>query len=550
MTGLWLLIPLMPLFAGLVLFAWPKRMERWLWLAVLPALLAAAWPPTPVHLSFLWPEAHWGNDAVTTRGWLAFTGALWGCATAFAAASLPHDKYRLRFWLFWMIALAGNLLLIIANDGLSFYVGFTLMSLSAYGLVVHLGGPKPRRAGRLYLQLAIVGEFAVFAGLVLRAHAAGGSVSFAQWQQVPLDNMTLWLLLLGFGIKIGYWPLHVWLPQAHPAAPAAASAVLSGAMLKAGVLGLWRFFPAGDPLLDLWADVAVIVGLFGAYYAVMIGVATVQPKATLAYSSVSQMGYFLVILALSWRHPEQASEIGVLLVLFAVHHGIAKGALFLAAGVVAEGRFRQKAWWLLMILPAVALAGLPITSGAAAKALLKESFGHSDFGNWLLWLKLASAGTMLLLFRALFLLWHKQQHAGDKVLSRALIVPWALLSLATVIVPWSWPLMREPLLHSLSLSTSWALLWPILLAAALTAISMTLGWKPPQALTRRHSSAIRYSLRLTRLVQRPPLPALEPPFSQARWRARERRWNRFWQSGSVTLTAWLIGLLLILGWVW
>src|SRR5690606_6679290 len=118
----------------------------------------------------------------------------------------------------------------------SFYVGFTLMSLSAYGLVVHLRGPAPRQAGRLYLQLAVLGEMLLYAGILLRIHEAGGALKLSDWHSAPTSPLTATLLLVGFGIKAGFWPLHVWLPLAHPAAPAAASAVLSGAMLKAGIL--------------------------------------------------------------------------------------------------------------------------------------------------------------------------------------------------------------------------------------------------------------------------------------------------------------------------
>ena len=82
-------------------------------------------------------------------------------------------------------------MLIISTDALSFYLGFSAMSLAAYGLIVHRRGPGPRRAGRLYLQLAICGEMALLAGLMLRSHAADGDFSFAAWQTLPMDGLTL-----------------------------------------------------------------------------------------------------------------------------------------------------------------------------------------------------------------------------------------------------------------------------------------------------------------------------------------------------------------------
>ena len=158
----------------------------------------------------------WGTDDVLTRAWLGFSAVLWTCAAVFASSSLGNGAGRLRFWMFWQLAVAGNLLLIIATDALSFYLGFSAMSLSAYGLIVHRGGPGPRRAGRLYLQLAICGEMLLLAGLLLRTHAADQAFDFASWQAQPIDHLTLALLLLGLGLKAGFWPLHVWLPLAHP----------------------------------------------------------------------------------------------------------------------------------------------------------------------------------------------------------------------------------------------------------------------------------------------------------------------------------------------
>jgi L-aminopeptidase/D-esterase-like protein len=111
----------------------------------------------------------------------------------------------------------------------------------------------------------------------------------------PMRDVTILLLLLGFGLKAGLVPLHVWLPLAHPAAPMPASAVLSGAIIKAGIIGLVRFLPfeAGAPG---WGIALGALGLFGAFYAVAFGVLQRNPKTILAYSSVSQMGVVMAAL--------------------------------------------------------------------------------------------------------------------------------------------------------------------------------------------------------------------------------------------------------------
>ncbi len=545
---LWLLVPLAPLLAGVSLRCC-TRAVGWLWLGCLPALGMVIWPMPPLELPMLWEGVRWGADDALTRAWLGFTALLWGCAGVFAGNSQRDDPRRLRFWTFWSLALSGNLLLIIATDALSFYLGFSAMSLAAYGLIVHQGGPGPRRAGRLYLQLAICGEMALLTALLLRSHAADGAFAFVAWQALPMDGLTLLLLLIGLGLKAGFWPLHVWLPLAHPAAPAPASAVLSGAMLKAGFLGLWRCLPENDPLLSGWAEVALAVGIFSAIYPALLGLFTAQAKAALAYSSVSQMGYLLMLLALAWRHPQQAQELTVVLMLYGVHHGLAKGALFLAAGMIHAGRL-SRVGWLLLSLPAAAIAAAPLTSGGAGKTALKEVWQASEFERWLVWLSVASLTTVLLLIRALWLLYRDADDAPSARPPLPQLLPWALLSSLAVLLPWLWPTLREPMLQGLYPGGIWAGLWPLLLALALAALALRLGWRVPAWMAALPNPALVVSLRLKRLLQRPPLAVPRAGPNPSRWRQRERRWNRLWASGTFAISAWLLVALLWLGWFW
>lgn len=560
MTGLsWLLVPLLPLLALFLIVAWPSGRDRlvpWLWLTCVPALWAVWAVPEPLVLSWLWPGAEWGLGAAGSdslgRAFLGFTALLWAAASVFSWVSQRAHPMRLRYWIFWLLALSGNLLLIIAQDGVSYYVGFTMMSLSAYGLVVHNGGPGPRHAGRVYLQLAILGEILIYAGLLLRVFEADGLMHFAAWLPVPTTALTAILLLVGFGLKAGFWPLHVWLPLAHPAAPAAASAVLSGAMIKAGVLGLWRFLPAADPWLQQAAPVLVGMGLISALFGVVVGLYQVKAKSALAYSSVSQVGYLLVIIALAWLHPEQRMLLGSVLAMYAVHHGLAKGALFMGVGVAMVTRFKP-GYWLLMALPALALAGFPLTSGGAAKTALKSAFEGSALGSWLWLLTLGSVGTALLLARVLWLT-HKMQPAVAENESAAgahpaMLGAWALVCVMPIAMSWLWLEMRSATLYSLSMYASWALLWPLLLAAALVFAALKFGWRTPEVLLRLRSPAPFWALRVKRGLS--PL-ASGAPLKASHWSARavERRWNRFWQQGTVAVSMWVVLALLLLGWLW
>ncbi|MDH2241734.1 complex I subunit 5 family protein [Pseudomonas sp. GD03909] len=546
---LWLLVPFAPLLGGVLLLWLRERCLPWLWLACVPALLVALQPPAALELPWLWEGVRWGSSDSLTRAWLGFSALLWGCAAVFANSSLAGDPRRLRFWAFWQLALAGNLLLIIATDALSFYLGFSAMSLSAFGLIVHRGGPGPRRAGLLYLLLAICGEMLLLAGLLLRTHSTGQAFDFVTWQAQPIDNLTLALLLLGLGLKAGFWPLHVWLPLAHPEAPAPASAVLSGAMLKAGILGIWRCVPEADPTLAAWSTPLLAAGIFGALYAAALGLCAAKSKAVLAYSSVSQMGWMLMILALAWGLDEPSAGILAVLLLFGVHHGLAKGALFLAAGMVHEGRLPRLAWALLL-LPALAIMGAPLSSGAAVKYLLKDAWHDSAFAAWAPWLTLASFATALLLLRALWLMWRDQQHAPAQRPPFGQWLPWAVLSTASLLLPWAWPALREPLLDGLYPGGLWAALWPLLAALTLTGWALRRAWQVPSRLARLPNPALWASLYVTRVLRQPPLPVPAIHLERNRWRQRERRWNRQWERGALTLSAWLLVLLLWLGWLW
>jgi formate hydrogenlyase subunit 3/multisubunit Na+/H+ antiporter MnhD subunit len=168
----------------------------------------------------------------------------------------------------------------------------------------------------------VLGEICLLLGFaLLHAAAPGDSLAIrdvvAALPAAPARAWIVTLLILGFGLKAGLVPLHVWLPLAHPAAPMPASAVLSGAIVKAGIIGLIRFLPFGESLPG-WGEVLAAMGLFTAFYGVAIGITQANPKTVLAYSSVSQMGVTVAVLGLALA----AGEAGWtrLAAFYAVHH--------------------------------------------------------------------------------------------------------------------------------------------------------------------------------------------------------------------------------------
>lgn len=548
---LWILVPLAPLLMSLAVLLWRDRAIPLCGLGALPALLASLLTPEPLLAGNLWPGAQLGGAGLMLRSLLAFTALLWMLAGQFAVHSLATDDKRRRFWLFWLLSFSGNLLLIIAGDALGFYLGFSVMSLAAYGLIIHKPGPRARRAGRLYLQLAIGGELLLLTGLSMAAHTAGGSMNLADWQQADMSPLTLILLFTALGLKAGFWPLHVWLPRAHPVAPAPASAVLSGVMIKAGIIGYWQLMPAASPVLQQWALPLMGLALFSSFYGVVLGMGRDQPKEVLAWSSVSQMGYLLLITALLWYHPEAVDGLTVLLCLYIVHHGTCKAALFLSAELLEKGRpasrRRRLALAAAITLPALALAGLPLTSGAVVKTLLKEELEAASLEPIGMALQLGAMATTLLLLRVLFLLRPLGRGKQDRSLSPPLLRSWLPLALLPLALPWLWPGTREITIGTLTLYKLSELLWPLTLAllAALTALS--LRWQLPR--TGGAYRLQRGSLALKKLLQPGPAkPSPERSAHDGRWRRLERHWNRMWGDAATRQTAWLLlAVLLAIG---
>ena len=406
---LWI-VPLVPLFLCAALLSPAARGAIWTMipLAALPGLLTAlADPaPSPVRLDWLLLGTEFSLTGIA-RPFLAFTSLLWALAGWQAARLLSDDPVKGRFLICFLLAMAGNLGLLIAQDIASFYAFFAMMSLASWGLVLHGGGSAQSFAGRVYITFAVVGEIALFAGLAIGAFATGEArLSAMASPEVP--PLATALMATGLLVKFGAVPLHLWLPLAHAAAPAPASAVLSGAMLKAGLFGLMTVLPLGGMPWPEAAAAMAAMALAGLVLAPILGVPQGDPKAVLAYSSVGQMSLMALGLAATLAAPEVWPMIAPALVLLAAHHAFAKAALFLGVPAVwASAGAMRLAVLALLVLPALALAGLPWTSGWIAKDTFKTALWIAPAG-WGVWLGAAlfaaSLGTTLLMLRALWLL--------------------------------------------------------------------------------------------------------------------------------------------------
>ena len=396
-----LLVPLLPL----VLAAFAGR--RWAWWApafgAVAGLAAALVVPVGETLDLPWLMlgARLGLDEIG-RIFLLFTAILWLAAGIYAAASMRGIAFAGRFNTFFLLAMAGNFWLIVGQDLASFYVGFAVMGIASYGLVVHDGDRAALRAGKVYLVLTLAAEVTLFAAFVMIASTTG-SIEPKPDDLAELDGLTIGLLVLGLAVKAGLVPLHVWLPLAHPAAPIPASAVLSGAMIKVALLGWLRFLPIGEMALPGWGLLFVFAGLATAFFAVPIGLIQSNPKVLLAYSSVSKMGLMVATLGLMLIEPTIAPVATVGLALYAGHHALTKGGLFLGVGL-RKTAGAQRLVVSGLVLFALSMAAVPLTSGAVAKYGIKPAFAEADWAWLPVAIALTTIATALLMARFLWMM--------------------------------------------------------------------------------------------------------------------------------------------------
>jgi formate hydrogenlyase subunit 3/multisubunit Na+/H+ antiporter MnhD subunit len=438
-SALLLVVPLVPFAMLIAMVHAPARarVENVLWAAPLPALgvalLGGRIEPLVADAGGLRLTLLLDAPGALLLGAAAL---LWSAAGGYARAYMAGTPNTTRFAAWWLLTMSGSLGVFVAGDLLTFYFAFAVASLAAFGLVVQDGTPAARRAGALYLLLAVLGEIALlFAFALLAVASPDDSLAIADVVRTlaerPGRHVIALLLVLGFGLKMGLVPLHVWLPIAHPAAPMPASAVLSGAIVKAGVIGLIRFLPdTGAP--EAWGVALTIMGFVTAYWGVAIGLTQRNPKTVLAYSTVSQMGVVGAVIGMGIVLSVEGTSLHA--AFYAAHHVLAKGALFLGVGVALAAGPRARILVLpLALLLAFGFGGLPPTGGAVAKAAVKNELGAG----------IAAAGAALSAMGSTMLMLHfvnrvaaaAREATGGQV-ARGLLLPWFALGGAALILPW------------------------------------------------------------------------------------------------------------------
>jgi len=297
---------------------------------------------------------------------------------------------------FYLLFLAGMFLVVLADDAYFFLLAWELMAASSYFLVMYEDERAAnRRAAFLYLLVAHVGAIAILLsfGVMAGLTGAGGfeGYTFDAMRSARLSPgwgaAAFFLAFFGFAAKAGVIPFHVWLPEAHPAAPSNVSALMSGVMLKTAIYGMMRV--AFDLIRDFpwwWGGVVLVFGLVSAVLGVLYALMQHDLKRLLAYHSVENIGIIMIGLGLamiftSFHLPVLAALAFVASLYHCLNHALFKGLLFMGAGAVIHathernmeemgGLIHQLPWTsALFLVGCVSISGLPPFNGFVSEWL-------------------------------------------------------------------------------------------------------------------------------------------------------------------------------------
>ncbi|MFH0924765.1 MAG: proton-conducting transporter membrane subunit [bacterium] len=261
---------------------------------------------------------------------------LWLLTTIYSIEYLLHDKNKVRYQCFSLFSLFGMLGIVLSKNVLTLYIFFEILTILSYLLVIHNESSSDLRAGIKYLFMGIVGGIILLFSIIL-TYKATGSFDFvhgglANLRNSPYFILIFWGYVIGFAVKAGVFPLHIWLPSAHPAAPSSASALLSGIIIKAGAFGLIKTIYSifGRSQLNSWFTVKglLVLSLISILFGSGMAIVQKELKKMLAYSSISHIGYIILGIALLSANGLQGGIFHILA------HALSKGCLFLCAGIL------------------------------------------------------------------------------------------------------------------------------------------------------------------------------------------------------------------------
>ncbi len=306
------------------------------------------------------------------------------CAGFFSFEYMKHETKEKRYYGFYLIVFGVLNALCFAGNLVTFYLFFEMLTLSSMPLVLHNGSREAVMAGLKYMLYSLCGAYMSLFGIYFIYHNSdtlkftpGGVLNESASSHAGILLIAALVMVIGFGVKAGMFPMHAWLPTAHPVAPAPASAVLSAVIVKAGVLGIIRViyyifgtaFLRGTWMQTVWLVLTLITVFMGS----MLAYREPVLKKRLAYSTVSQLSYILFGLATMGTEAVTGSLLHVLA------HGLIKATLFLCAGAIIYttgktrvdelrgiGKEMPLTMWCYTIV-SLGLIGIPPTGGFVSK---------------------------------------------------------------------------------------------------------------------------------------------------------------------------------------
>ena len=335
------------------------------------------------------------------------TAFMWLMTTLFSKEYFAHYRNRNRYHFFSLLTFGATLGVFLSADLITTFIFFEIMSLASYVLVIHDEKPRTLEAAKTYMAVAIIGGLALLFGLFIVQNQLH-TTKIAELYDAALNfqgNMGILyiaagFMLIGFGGKAGMYPLHIWLPNAHPVAPAPASALLSGVLTKTGIYGIIIVSTIMFNNNFSWSFAMLNIGLIGMFTGAMLALFATDLKRTLAYSSVSQIGFIILGIGMTGILDPYYSSMPIQgSMLHMLNHSLIKLLLFMAAGVVyinvheldlnrVRGFGRGKPLFTFVFLMGVlTIIGMPFWSGYVSKTLLHESlvyhiWHYYDYSGW------------------------------------------------------------------------------------------------------------------------------------------------------------------------
>ncbi len=317
----------------------------------------------------------------------AIAAFMWLMTSILSTEYFEHYRNRNRYYLFWLLTLGATEAIFLSADLYTTFVFFEVMSIASYVWVAQDEKKESLRAGATYLAVAVIGGLVMLMGLFLLYHQTG-TLQIDQLKEA-CEGKNVYpaalCLLFGFGAKAGAFPLHIWLPKAHPVAPAPASALLSGILTKTGIFGV---LVISCQILfhdETWGAFILMIGVITMFLGALLAVFSIDFKRTLACSSISQIGFILVGVGMQGLLGEENALAVHGTFLHMMNHSLFKLILFMTAGVIfmnlhklnlneIRGFGRRKPLLAgVYLMGALGIGGIPMWSGYISKTLLHES---------------------------------------------------------------------------------------------------------------------------------------------------------------------------------